>query len=131
MHKKLTLQVSSQGQYQNSLLKIEDRKLEESLFKVVVNAALNYSINKHFNATWSTYYTSPFLYGLYQVEGQFINNVDFVYAGDSFKVGLGMQDIFKAGIWDSTLKSETYNTRWINRWQNGIVKRQSNHVPDD
>lgn len=119
--KKATLRLSALGQWQRNALQVGDEDLVRTLTTLRLNGTLSYKLFDRMHATWSARYNSPFLYGLYRVEGQFINSLNLVYQMQRLNVGIGVQDIFNAGQWDSELISDTYRTRWINRWPTGII----------
>ncbi|MCB0630568.1 MAG: TonB-dependent receptor [Saprospiraceae bacterium] len=119
--KKASIRLSALGQWQRNSLKIESEDLSRTLATLRLNGVLNYKLSAKMNASWSSRYNSPFLYGLYRVEGQFINSLNVVYQMEKLNIGIGVQDIFKAGQWDSELISDAYRTRWINRWPTGVI----------
>ncbi len=114
---KIGLQVSAIGQWQSSQL--DDNT--NDVYSANVNANLNYQVNKWLGLNWSTYYTSPFLYGLYKVDGQFINNAGISIKHHPWRFKLSVRDIFQSGFWDSEITSDAYITQWVNRWPTGVV----------
>jgi len=114
--KKASLQISINGQRNENLF----QEIRQEIITAEINTNLSYQFTSNFNGYWSTYYTSPFLYGLYRAQGQFINNIGFSFKKNNLKVGVSVRDIFNAGRWDSIIQSDRYITQWVNRWPTGV-----------
>lgn len=121
------VQLNVTGEYQSSELDYKNEITNQSVFSVVVRTSVNQKISEHFKVNWTAYYSTPFLYGAYQVKGQFTNNINIQYQKDNLSISLGMRDIFSAGKWDSQLNTPELSTTWVNRWRTGVVSLGINY----
>ena len=115
--KKADLRFYGIGRWQRNTF---EENFEEN-WSANLSLRFNYQFDSKLSANWSVNYTSPFLYGLYRVNGQLVNNAGITWNQGPFTVGATVSDIFGGGRWDSQITTDGFTNYWLNRWPTSVI----------